>query len=82
MLQKIASDPQVRGFVVVPTQGTLQANRTDWQNEIHPSTSGFVKIAKKFQMALDDWFSTPLRFTGSGLLALQKAGSMIRGIKS
>jgi hypothetical protein len=50
MLQKIASDPTLK-FIAVPTQGTLNPN-TDWQNEIHPTQDGFIKIAKKFQTAL------------------------------
>ena len=32
---------------VVPTHGTL--NSKDWANELHPTNSGFKKIAKVFQ---------------------------------
>lgn len=56
MLNRVAADPAVKGFVVVPTQGTLQPNASDWQNEIHPSTAGFVKIAQRFQTALQTVF--------------------------
>jgi hypothetical protein len=56
MLQSVASDPSVKDFIVVPTQGTLVADNTDWQNEIHPSTGGFAKIAEKFQIALQAKF--------------------------
>jgi hypothetical protein len=42
-------------FVAVETQGTLDPD-TEWQNEIHPPTEGFVKIAQKFQLALSDAF--------------------------
>ena len=52
MLHRVAADHNVHKFVVVPTQGTLQPTASDWQNEIHPSSTGFVKIAQKFQAAL------------------------------
>jgi hypothetical protein len=51
MLQTTASNPAHKFFVPVPTQGTLDPN-TEWQNEIHPSTAGFIKIAEKFQASL------------------------------
>ncbi len=53
MLQTLASTADK--FVVVGTQGTLNPD-TDWQNEIHPSTDGFVKIAVKFQVSLSAQF--------------------------
>ena len=56
MLNKIAGDPNVEKFVVVPTQGTLTPNGSDWQNEIHPSSVGFAKIASKFEAALASVF--------------------------
>jgi hypothetical protein len=56
MLNKIAADPNIHRFVVVPTQGTLAPNQSDWQNEIHPSSAGFAKIATKFQTALASIF--------------------------
>jgi len=52
MLDRIAADPAVQKFVVVPTQGTLTPDASDWQNEIHPSSTGFTKIAEKFQTSL------------------------------
>jgi len=52
MLDRIAADPAIQKFIVVPTQGTLTPNASDWQNEIHPSSTGFAKIAKKFQASL------------------------------
>ena len=52
MLSKLAGDPEVERVVVVPTQGTLTPNDADWQNEIHPSKAGFVKIAQRFKDAL------------------------------
>ncbi len=56
MLDKVASDSKVKNFAVVPTQDTLYPAPDDWQNEIHPSTQGFIKIAKKFQAALTEEF--------------------------
>jgi hypothetical protein len=56
MLNRVAADPNVQRFVVVPTQGTLDPNASDWQNEIHPSSAGFRKIAQKFQTALASVF--------------------------
>jgi hypothetical protein len=56
MLNRIAADPTVDKFVVVPTQGTLIPDASDWQNEIYPSSAGFIKIAKKFQAALANVF--------------------------
>ena len=52
MLKSIAADPNISKVVIVETQGTLVANRDDWQNEIHPSTQGFVRIADRFRKAL------------------------------
>jgi hypothetical protein len=56
MLQRVAADSVRKNFIVVPTQGTLNANASDWQNEIHPSSTGFVKIAEKFQASLGTVF--------------------------
>jgi hypothetical protein len=56
MLNKIAGDADIEKFVVVPTQGTLSPDDSDWQNEIHPSSAGFTKIAAKFQTALGSVF--------------------------
>jgi len=53
MLQKVATTASK--FVVVDTQGTLDPDK-DWRNELHPTTAGFVKIAKKFQAALSAAF--------------------------
>ena len=55
-LKSIATSAGVQRFIVVPTQGSLLANATDWQNEIHPSPGGFMKIAQKFQAALSTTF--------------------------
>jgi len=52
MLDRIAADPTVQKFILVPTQGTLTPDASDWQNEIHPSSAGFAKIAKEFQTSL------------------------------
>jgi hypothetical protein len=54
MLGTLAGNSENR-LIAVDTQGTLDPD-ADWQNEIHPSTAGFVKIAKKFQAALSDTF--------------------------
>ena len=56
MLDRIAADATVQKFIVVPTQGTLTPNASDWQNEIHPSSIGFTKIAQKFQTSLQSVF--------------------------
>ena len=57
MLSTLASEQDVKSVVVVPTQGTLTPDDADWQNEIHPSTAGFVKIALRFRDALAATFS-------------------------
>jgi len=56
MQNRVAADPTVEKFIVVPTQGTLTPNNSDWQNEIHPSSAGFAKIAAKFQASLASVF--------------------------
>ena len=56
MLNRVAADPSVQRFVVVPAQGTLLPNASDWQNELHPSSKGFAKIAQRFQTALASVF--------------------------
>jgi hypothetical protein len=45
MLLRIQNDGHQDDFIVVPTQGTLKAVNSDWQNEIHPSQQGFSQIA-------------------------------------
>ncbi len=47
-LSRIAARPKYRNnFFVIDTQGTLRpGHKKDWENEIHPSSSGFKKIAK------------------------------------
>jgi hypothetical protein len=54
MLARVAAS--AKRFVVVPTQGTLTPDNSDWQNEIHPSSQGFIKIAQKFQASLATMF--------------------------
>lgn len=54
MLQNVARDKALK-FIAVNTQGTLDPD-ADWQNEIHPKTRGFIKIAQKFQAALSATF--------------------------
>lgn len=39
-----------KNVIVVPTQGTL--SKKEWANELHPTNSGFSKIANKFMFAL------------------------------
>jgi len=56
MLDRVAADPKVQKFIVVPTQGTLTPDNSDWQNEIHPSSTGFTKMAQKFQASLRSVF--------------------------
>lgn len=56
MLDRVAADPNVQKFIVVPTQGTLTPDNSDWQNEIHPSSTGFAKIAQKFHASLGSVF--------------------------
>jgi len=56
-LPKLLSDiaANTKKFIVVPTQGTLiPGPSADWQNEMHPSSNGFAKIARVFmeQLAL------------------------------
>jgi hypothetical protein len=48
---------RANSVVVVGTQGTLRADNSHWQNELHPSTAGFKLIAKKFKDALDARFA-------------------------
>ncbi|MFA3791729.1 hypothetical protein AB6T38_11470 [Aliiglaciecola sp. SL4] len=47
-LQALASQPEhLNKLIVVDTQGILRpGNKSDWLNEIHPTESGFKKIAK------------------------------------
>ncbi|MEP4890350.1 MAG: hypothetical protein ABJV04_10015 [Aliiglaciecola sp.] len=47
-LQALASRPEhLNKLIVVNTQGILRpGNKSDWLNEIHPTESGFKKIAK------------------------------------
>jgi hypothetical protein len=54
MLARVAAD--LPRFVVVPTQGTLTPDNSDWQNEIHPSSAGFTKMARQFQASLSAMF--------------------------
>jgi hypothetical protein len=56
MVNRVAADPAVQKFVVVPTQGTLTPDKSDWQNEIHPSPAGFTKLAQKFRASLEAVF--------------------------
>lgn len=56
MLDRIAGDPTVQKFIVVPSQGTLTPDASDWQNEIHPSSTGFTKMAQKFHSSLQSVF--------------------------
>jgi hypothetical protein len=53
MQMRLAADPH-NNFTLVDTQGTLTA--AEWANELHPVSSGFVKIAQKFQHALAQKF--------------------------
>lgn len=44
-----ALETRSKGFYVEDTQGTLRIGHTaDWLNEIHPTPSGFKRIARKF----------------------------------
>jgi hypothetical protein len=54
MLRTLASN-SANQLRAVPTQGTLEPD-VDWQNEIHPTTAGFVKIARQFQAELSAAF--------------------------
>ena len=40
--------------MLVPTQGTLSED--EWNDELHPSRSGFQKIAGKFRSKLEEQF--------------------------
>ena len=54
LLQQIESThPNV---TYIRTQGTLMPVPGDWDNELHPTPSGFDKIAAKFQIALQARF--------------------------
>jgi hypothetical protein len=46
------------GVVLVSTQGTLGPD--DWNDELHPNSKGFPKIARKFQRALKATFPAAL----------------------
>jgi hypothetical protein len=48
-LTALADEPAARNhIVVVDTQGTLRpGHKTDWENEIHPTRSGFKKITRE-----------------------------------
>jgi hypothetical protein len=43
-------------WVYVRTQGTLK--NSEWKDELHPTTQGFQKVARKFQAALAGAFPT------------------------
>jgi hypothetical protein len=53
---QVALEQKHDRWVDIRTQGTLQKN--EWQDEIHPKTSGFKKITAKFQQALAETFPT------------------------
>jgi lysophospholipase L1-like esterase len=48
MLEEI--EEEVHGYRVIDTQGTLSPE--DWRDEIHPTSSGFERIARKIEAAL------------------------------
>lgn len=48
-LQALANNP-ANNFILVDTQGTLADD--EWANELHPTESGFVKVADRFLAAL------------------------------
>ena len=52
LLKSIVTDPTIHNTVLIETQGTLVADNNDWQNELHPSPGGFVKIADRFRRAI------------------------------
>jgi hypothetical protein len=52
-LLQLAGRPD-NNMVLVETQGTLDAD--DWANELHPTGTGFDKIAARFRVALADRF--------------------------
>ena len=43
------------GFIVVDTRGTLKGKKW-WLNEIHPTSKGFKKIAKKIYKRMREEF--------------------------
>ena len=55
-LKDVSNGPEANGrMVTVDTQGTLNPGEAaDWQNEIHPSKSGFRKIASKIYCAVQE----------------------------
>ncbi len=57
MLERVAASS--KDVIVVQTQETLISDGPDWQNEIHPSSGGFKKIAEKFKTALAIRFPGP-----------------------
>ena len=55
-LQALAGSAVAKNrLVVVDTQGTLRpGHKRDWLNEIHPTSSGFKRIAKKIYAAMKE----------------------------
>jgi hypothetical protein len=55
MLDRVAAE--FRNVVVVRTQGTFPStSKKWWENELHPTKSGFKEIAVKFDLALKQCF--------------------------
>lgn len=52
-----SADPQVHH---IDCRGVLDANTTDWANELHPTAKGFGKIAAKFDEVLQSFFRNKL----------------------
>lgn len=51
MVNKLANDPISKGrFIVVETRDTV--NEDEWENEIHPTTKGFKKVAERIYRKL------------------------------
>ena len=54
MLEELAASSRNQGkLIVVNTQGTLEpGNGRDWKDEMHPTSSGFKKVARKYYAKL------------------------------
>jgi hypothetical protein len=54
MLQSLAASHS--RVEIVDTQGTLQAVRESWHNELHPAKKGFDEFATKYHARLKTMF--------------------------
>lgn len=60
MFNKLAGDPEQTGIYVVDCRNAMP-KVTDWADEIHGTSEGFEKVAKRFAQAIEAAMKTPLQ---------------------